>query len=114
MNIPKSISISIDLTKIDKSYIVKGKNGGQYLDLRLVNTPTNQYGSDYMVTQALPKSVRDEVKAAGGDYPKTPILGNGSAWQCMEGVLNSNKSGGAESTTPESSSSSNQDDDLPF
>lgn len=116
MTIPKSISISIDLNKIDQSYIINGKNGQKYLDLRLVNTPDNQYGNDYMVSQALPKAVREEVKNSGGDYPKTPILGNGKAWQCMDGSTNK---GGNSQPKPEPASSgfgSNSDEgsDLPF
>lgn len=100
MTIPKSISISIDLNKIDQSYIINGKNGQKYLDLRLINTPDNQYGNDYMVSQALPKAVREEVKNSGGDYPKTPILGNGKAWQCMDG--STNKGGNEPSQAPSS------------
>lgn len=110
MNIPASISISIDLNKIDEQYVVKGKNGARYLDLRLVNTPTNQYGSDYMATQSLPKSVRDEIKASGGKWPQTPILGNASAWQCMEGKLNSNK-GNKSAPAPVAQDAN---DDMPF
>lgn len=116
MNIPASISLSINLDKIDEQYVIKGKNGARYLDLRLVNTPNNEYGSDYMATQSLPKSVRDEVKASGGEWPKTPILGNGNAWQCMEGTLNANKpSRGEEKPSVEApASTSETGTDLPF
>lgn len=89
MTIPKSLSLSIDLNKIDEKYVVKGKDGARYLDLKMVNTPDNQYGNDYFVSQGLPKNVREEVKESGGEWPKTPILGNGKAWQCMEGKVNS-------------------------
>ena len=85
MTIPSNISLSIDLNKIDDQFITKGKNGARYLDLKLVNTPDSQYGNDYFVSQQLPKAVRDEVKANGGDYPKTPILGNAKAWGVMDG-----------------------------
>jgi len=108
MNIPASLSISINLDKIDYRYIVKGKNGARYLDLRLVNTPDSQYGNDYMVTQSLPKAVRDEVKNSGGQWPKTPILGNGNAWQCMEGKLNSTQKNSAPAAEV------SNDDDMPF
>jgi len=108
MNIPKSISISIDLNKIDDQYIIQGKNGARYVDLKLVNSPDNQYGSDYFVSQGLPKNVRDQVKASGGEYPKTPIVGNGNAWQIMEGKLNSNKNNSVVETTPE------ETNDMPF
>lgn len=108
MNIPKSISISIDLNKIDEQYIIQGKNGARYVDLKLVNSPDNQYGSDYFVSQGLPKNVRDEIKASGGEYPKTPIVGNGNAWQIVEGRLNSNKNNSVVETKQESST------DMPF
>jgi hypothetical protein len=108
MNIPKSISISIDLNKIDEQYIIPGKNGARYVDLKLVNSPDNQYGSDYFVSQGLPKNVRDQVKSSGGEYPKTPIVGNGNAWQIMEGKLNANKNNSVVETTEEESN------DMPF
>jgi hypothetical protein len=85
MNIPSNVSISIDLNKIDEQYIVNGKNGARYIDLKWVNTPTSAYGNAYFVSQQLPKAVRDEVKASGGEYPKTAILGNAKAWGLMDG-----------------------------
>ena len=84
MTIPSNISLSINLDKIDEQFIVQGKNG-RYVDIKLVNTPTSAYGNDYFVSQQLPKSVRDEVKANGGEYPKTPILGNAKAWGVLDG-----------------------------
>jgi hypothetical protein len=112
MNIPQNITISIDLNKVDEQYITKGKNGARYLDVKLVNSPDNQYGSDYFVSQSLPKAVREEVKASGGEWPKTPILGNGSAWQCMEGRVNDNKPSKAAAVADNATSVSN--DDMPF
>ncbi len=109
MTIPKSISISIDLNKIDQQYIVEGKNGARYLDVKLVNTPDNQYGNDYLVSQSLPKEVREQVKASGGEYPKTPILGNAKAWEVMGGKANTTKQG-ASTEEPKST----QTTDLPF
>lgn len=106
MSIPKELTGSINLTKIDKSFVTKGKNGDVYLDLRFVNTPDNKYGSDYMITQALPKSVRDQVKATGGEYPETPILGNAKAWKLELGVKNTIDTSVSEPT--------NEGDDLPF
>lgn len=109
MNIPKTISISIDINKIDNNYVTKGKNGAVYVDLKLVNSPDNQYGSDYFVSQSLPKSVREQVKASGGEWPQTPIVGNGNAWQIMEGKLNSNKQGNEPSVQEEA-----EVNDMPF
>ena len=36
--IPKIISLSINLSKIDRSRIVEGKDGAKYVDVTLVNT----------------------------------------------------------------------------
>lgn len=104
MTIPSNISISINLDKIDEQFIVQGKNG-RYIDVKLVNTPDSQYGNDYFVSQQLPKAVRDEVKASGGDYPKTPILGNAKAWGVMDG-----KTAGK----PEAAKSQADDTEMPF
>ena len=41
------IGLSINLSKIDKSKIVEGKNGAKYLDLTLsINDDTDQYGNN--------------------------------------------------------------------
>ena len=104
MTIPSNISLSINLDNIDEKYIVQGKNGRD-LDVKLVNTPNSQYGNDYFVSQQLPKSVRDEVKASGGEYPKTPILGNAKAWGVMDG-----KTAGR----PEASKQESNDTEMPF
>lgn len=110
MTIPKNLTGSIDLNKIDEKYIVKGKDGARYVDLKFVNTPENQYGNDYFISQGLPKAVRDEVKASGGEYPKTPILGNGNAYQCMDGQSNEgSKDSGGPAKAPEQ-----QANDMPF
>jgi hypothetical protein len=91
MTIPQNLSISIDLNKIDEKYVIAGKNGARYVDLKLVNSPDNEYGSDYFVSQGLPKAQREAIKASGGEWPKTPIVGNGNAWQVLEGRTNDNK-----------------------
>lgn len=76
-SIPKAINASINLTMIDKSQIVEGKNG-KYVNIRLVNTPDSQYGYDYMLTQDIPKELREQGL-------KGPILGNGRAYDCDGG-----------------------------
>lgn len=113
MTIPKSISISIDLNKIDEKYLTLGKNGGRYLDLKLVNTPDNEYGNDYFASQGLPKNVRDKVKETGGEYPKTPILGNAKAWQCLDGRANESLGQQKAPNSPESNSFAPAND-MPF
>jgi hypothetical protein len=59
------ITVRIDVTKIDKRFLFKGDKG-TYLDVVLIETPTNKYGNDYMVKQDCGKDNRDTA----------PILGN--------------------------------------
>lgn len=115
MTIPQNLSISIDLNKIDEQYIIQGKNGARYVDLKLVNSPNNEYGSDYFVSQGLPKAQREAIKASGGEWPKTPIVGNGNAWQVLEGQTNENKParGDAPAAAPSAAPASGSDD-MPF
>lgn len=113
MTIPKSISISIDLNKIDEQFVTAGKNGARYLDLKLVNTPDNEYGNDYFASQGLPKNVREKVKETGGEYPKTPILGNAKAWQCLDGRANESK-GQQQTTQAPQAKSPAPSNDMPF
>lgn len=61
----KKISVSIDLTKINKQHLFEGKKG-VYMDVTIVPTPDNQYGNDYLVSQYL-----------GKGQERGPILGNG-------------------------------------
>jgi len=108
MTIPKSITFSIDLNKIDESYVTKGKDGARYLDLKMVNTPDNPYGYDYFVSQQLPKAVRTQIKESGGDYPQTPIVGNAKAWEVMGGSSNEGQQQAPVKKQPRSN------DDMPF
>jgi hypothetical protein len=62
------ISISIDVTKIDKTRLFPGKKG-TYLDAVLIETPNSEYG-DYMIVESISKEERE----AGN---KGTILGNG-------------------------------------
>jgi hypothetical protein len=76
--IPKIISASIDLSKIDQSKVVEGRNGAKYVDVTLVNTPGNQYGKDYLVKQDFGKEAREQ-------RVETPILGNAKAFLLDQG-----------------------------
>lgn len=99
-SIPKAINASINLSMLDKAQIVEGKKG-KYINIRLVNTPDSEYGYDYMVTQDIPKELRDQGL-------KGPILGNGRAYD-YDGGRPSQKEVRAEvSIAPRAS------DDLPF
>lgn len=98
--LPKAINASINLSMIDKSQIVEGKNG-KYCNIRLVNTPDSQYGYDYMVTQDIPKELREQGL-------KGPILGNGRAYD-YDGGKPSQKEARAEVSV-----AARVSDDLPF
>ena len=59
-----NIRIKIDVTKIDKARLFKGKKG-TYLDATLIETRDSKYGDDYFVVQDVSKEERAEgVKGA--------------------------------------------------
>jgi hypothetical protein len=65
------LAVSIDLTKIDKTKIVEGKNGGKYVNVTLsVNDTEDQYGNNVSLWQSQSKEER-EAKA------NRVFLGNG-------------------------------------
>lgn len=74
-----AVSISIDVTKIDKARLVKGAKG-TYLDLTgfIDLDEADQYGNNGMITQTVSK----EEKAAG---VRGPILGNSKVFWKDEG-----------------------------
>lgn len=100
MPIPQAISLSINLDMIDKNQIIEGKKG-RYINIRLVNTPDNQYGYDYFVAQDIPKELREQGL-------RGPILGNARAYGLDQGQP-SEKGGAAEVTVHPRTS-----EDLPF
>lgn len=70
------VNIKIDVTKIDKELLVKGKKG-TYLDATVFINPdeADQYGNHGMVTQAVSKEAREAGE-------KGNILGNAKVfWQ---------------------------------
>jgi hypothetical protein len=87
----------IDVSKIDKERLYKGKKG-TYLDFALIPTPNGQYGNTHMIVQEVSKEERDSgVKGA--------ILGNAKV---SEG--NSNQSNPAGQTP----AGAEAEEDLPF
>ena len=54
----ETIIATIDVTKIDRNKLFKGKKG-TYLNLALIPTPGSQFGNDYMVVQNLDKEERE-------------------------------------------------------
>lgn len=54
------IGASIDLSKIDKTKIVEGKNGAKYYDFTvIVNDEPNKYGKDVSICQTQTKEQRE-------------------------------------------------------
>ncbi len=99
------IGLSIDLTKIDKSKIIEGKEGRKYYNLSVfVNDEKDQYDNDVSVAEGQTKEQREAKE-------KKNYLGNGRVvfmqWP-------STKKKESEASTPQSDSTNNQPDDLPF
>lgn len=64
-------SFSIDVTKLDKTRFVEGKNGAKYCNLIAIPTKTpGKYGDTHIVKQSASKEEREK----GVDLP---IIGNG-------------------------------------
>lgn len=94
------ISISIDVTKIDKDRLYKGQKG-TYLDAVLIDTPNNQYGDNFMIVQSVSKEEREQGI-------KGEILGNGK-------ILGQQPQQSAPQQPSEPQDNFDpQDDDLPF
>lgn len=104
--LPKIISASIDLSKIDQSKVVEGRNGARYADVTLVNTPGNQYGKDYLVKQDFGKEAREQKI-------ETPILGNAKAFLIDQGRPCGQDSAPV-APAPAPAPGKSQLDDLPF
>lgn len=74
------ISGSIDLTAVDKSKLVEGKNGKKYLNITLMVQNQSQYGNNVWVTQTLSKEEREN---------KAPSITLGNAavrWLSEDGI----------------------------
>jgi len=54
-----TIKIKIDVSKIDKNRLFKGKQG-TYLNAVLIETPTNQYGDSHMIVEDVSKEEREK------------------------------------------------------
>lgn len=63
------INLKIDLAKVDRSRIFKGKNGAEYLDLVCFPTQNGRYGETHFVVQSCSKEERESGV-------KMPIIGN--------------------------------------
>jgi bifunctional ADP-heptose synthase (sugar kinase/adenylyltransferase) len=98
------ISGSIDLTAIDKSKLVEGKNGKKYLNITLMVQNQSQYGNNVWVTQTLSKEER-ENKA------QSITLGNAAVrWLSEEGVTVAERN----EVTNSQQNEAREEVDLPF
>lgn len=99
----QSISISIDVSKIDKTALyISPKNGKKYLSLMLkIREEKDQYGFDGFIVQEIPK----DRKATG---EKGPILGNAKImdWDTPKPQ--------ARPQAPVTNSFDDEEDDIPF
>lgn len=75
----KIISASINLNKINKSKLVKGKDGNEYLNISIIcNDSENEWGKDVSITEGQSEQERK-------DKVKKNYIGNGKT------VYNSDK-----------------------
>lgn len=99
------ISVSVNLSKIDKSKIVDGKNGAKYYNMNIiVNDDFDQYNNNVQVTDSQTK----EQRAA---KEKRNFIGNGRViWSNLAEV----KKDAPQQDNGNGHSNSPSDDDLPF
>jgi hypothetical protein len=97
------ISISIDLSKIDKTaFYVSPSNGKKYMSLMLkIREEKDQYGYDGFIVQEVSK----ERKATG---EKGPILGNAKIMEWNQPIQQ------PKPKAPVTTSYADEDDDIPF
>ena len=97
----KIISASIDLSKIDKTRIVEGKNGAKYYDLTIfVNDEKNKYDQDVSIATGQTKEERTAKE-------KRTYIGNGKVTFTKEPETKQEQQAS-------STNHNNSNDDLPF
>lgn len=103
------ISASIDLSKIDKSRIVIGKNGGKFFNIQIfVNDQADQYGNDVSIQVNQTKEERES------GVPRV-YLGNGKTVHRTPNPTTGPVEGATLPTRPSAAPAASQsDDDLPF
>lgn len=108
MNI--GVEISVDVTKLDKSRFVIGKNGGKYLVLTgfINNEKEDQYGNHGFLTEKLTKEER-EAKV------KRPIVGNSKVfWSDSQQAQQSYQQPQQQAPQAKPDEFDEFDDDIPF
>ena len=90
----KLITASVDVTKLDKGKLVKGKKG-TYANLTIwLNDEVDQFGNDVSIQQSLSKEERESGAAK-------IYLGNG-------------KTHNGQNAAPQQEAAENENEDLPF
>lgn len=96
-------SVKLDLSKIDKSKIYKGKNGSYYEFTISINDKTSQYGENISASESQTKEERDS-KA------DRKFIGGGKViWVSEDGISVAEKTGETQKPQPHK-----VDDILPF
>lgn len=96
------LAISIDVTKLDKSKLVKGKKG-TYANITLsVNDEDDQFGNNVSVWESQSKEERD-------DKEDRNFLGNGKVVWSSQSSETPKKT-----SSKKASKQDDEDDDLPF
>ena len=96
------LSVSIDVTKIDKARIIEGKKG-KYLDLTTFVDleKQDQYGNNGFISQSTTKEERESDV-------QTPILGNVKVFYKGDGQQQ------GQAAPPQAGPQTDFDDDIPF
>jgi hypothetical protein len=97
------ITLKIDVTKIDKNRLYKGKKG-TYLNAVLIETPNSEH-SDYMIVESISKEERESGK-------KGTIIGEGKVLGQKKPAQNNQIDIAAETNGIDQTNQG--DDDLPF
>ena len=117
----KTIQLRIDVTKLKKEWFFKGEKG-TYADLTVFyNEVPDQYQTNGMVVQQVPKDVYEKEKNLPKDQRTVgPILGNAKDWATQQNIARAEATPGyapsAAQPTPQSAAPSTPQtaDDLPF
>ena len=101
------LSCSIDLSKVDKSKIIEGKNGAKYYNFDvIINDEPDKFGKDVAITQ---QQTKDERK----DKVKKVYIGNGkSVWKSQPKVTSEEQP--TYGTTTRDGITTADDESLPF
>lgn len=108
------VNIKIDVTKIDKELLHKGKKG-TYLDATVFINPdeADQYGDHGMITQAVSKEAR-EAGEKGNILGNVKVFWQGDSKPQSQNVNQGSQSGNQGGGQQAAPAFDNFDDDIPF